>query len=218
MCSLDSIKEGAETARAAFGDVTILINNAGVVTGKNTLDLTEAEIDRTMQVNCISHLHTIREFLPGMKSQKRGHIVTIASMVGLVAAPAVSDYCASKFGAVGLDETMRFELRNQGLHSFIKTTCIMPYIIDTGMFDGATTAFPFYRLQPDEVAKRVVDAIGQEEATVVIPWRGNVAYITHLFPIEMNDFTSNLLGANDAMDTFTGRKDKRMPGLTDIQN
>jgi all-trans-retinol dehydrogenase (NAD+) len=117
MCSLDSIKAGANTARNAFGDVSVLINNAGVVTGKYTLDLTEAEIDRTMEVNTISHLHTIREFMPAMLKNKKGHIVTIASMVGLVAGPGVSDYCASKFGAVGLDESLRCELRGQGLHN-----------------------------------------------------------------------------------------------------
>jgi all-trans-retinol dehydrogenase (NAD+) len=160
MCSLESIKNGADTAREAFGDVTVLINNAGVVTGKMTLELTEAEIDRTMEVNTISHLHTIREFMPSMIRNKKGHIVTIASMVGLVAGPGVSDYCASKFGAVGLDESLRFEIRRLGHHSFLKTTCIMPYLINTGMFAGAVHCWPFYLLPPDEVAKRVVDAIG----------------------------------------------------------
>jgi all-trans-retinol dehydrogenase (NAD+) len=83
MNSLESIKAGAATAREAFGDVTILINNAGVITGKQTLELSEKEIDLTMEVNTISHLHTIREFLPDMKKNKRGQIVTIASVYGL---------------------------------------------------------------------------------------------------------------------------------------
>ena len=53
MCSYDSIKAGAATARAAFGDISVLINNAGVVSGKSTLELSDAEIDRTLQVNTI---------------------------------------------------------------------------------------------------------------------------------------------------------------------
>jgi all-trans-retinol dehydrogenase (NAD+) len=64
-----SIKEGAAKARAAFGEITILINNAGIVSGKNTQELSDAMIDRTVQVNTISHLHTIKEFLPGMIAQ-----------------------------------------------------------------------------------------------------------------------------------------------------
>jgi short-subunit dehydrogenase len=81
----------------------------------------------------------------------------------------------------------------------------MPYLINTGMFEGATVTFPFYFLQPDEVAKRVVDAIGQEEATVVIPWRINVAYLMRLLPIWLKDNMSEWLGADKAMDTFVGR-------------
>jgi short-subunit dehydrogenase len=113
-----------------------LINNAGIVSGKSTQELSEAMIDRTMKVNTISHLHTIREFLPGMISGKRGHIVTIASMAGLVATPGLSDYSASKYGAVAIDEAVRLELAQKGHSDYIKTTCICPYFIDTGMFEG----------------------------------------------------------------------------------
>ena len=63
-----------------------------------------------MQVNTISHLHTITEFLPGMIAAKRGHIITIASMAGIVGVPGLVDYCASKFGAVAIDESLRLEL------------------------------------------------------------------------------------------------------------
>ena len=86
--------------------------------------------------------------------------MTISSIAGLAAAAALSDYAASKFGTVGLDESLRYELRSQGMHSYIKTTCIMPYLINTGMMVGAKVTWPLYFLEPDEVAKRVVDAIG----------------------------------------------------------
>jgi len=62
----ESIAKGAEAARTAFGPVTLLINNAGIVSGKTTLELSDQMIERTMAVNTTSHLHTIREFLPGM--------------------------------------------------------------------------------------------------------------------------------------------------------
>ena len=45
---MESIKEGARIAREAFGDVTILVNNAGIVSGKPTMELTEPEIERTL--------------------------------------------------------------------------------------------------------------------------------------------------------------------------
>ena len=154
-----SIIEAGKIARSRFGEVTMLINNAGIVSGHDLNNLSDAMIERTMQVNTISHLHTIREFLPDMIAKKRGHIVTIASMAGLVAVPGLSDYSASKYGAVAIDESVRQELKKEGLYDYIKTTCICPYFIDTGMFSGAKKAFPFYILQPDEVADRILYAI-----------------------------------------------------------
>jgi all-trans-retinol dehydrogenase (NAD+) len=133
----ESITAGATVARAAHGPVTILINNAGIVSGKMTMDLSDAMIEKTMQVNTISHLHTIKEFLPGMIEGKRGHIVTIASMAGMTAVPGLSDYCASKHGAIAIDESVRLELQAKNLHQFVKTTCICPYLISTGLFEGA---------------------------------------------------------------------------------
>mgnify|MGYP002633006807 CR=1 FL=1 len=132
-----SITKGAIAARAVHGPVSMLINNAGIVSGKTTTELSDEMIEKTMQVNTISHLHTIREFLPEFISNKRGHIVTIASMAGMAGVPGLSDYCASKSGAVSIDETVRLELQAKKLNGFIKTTCICPYLIDTGMFDGA---------------------------------------------------------------------------------
>jgi all-trans-retinol dehydrogenase (NAD+) len=155
----ESIAKGAEAARTAFGPVTLLINNAGIVSGKTTLELSDQMIERTMAVNTTSHLHTIREFLPGMIQKKRGHIVTIASMAGLSSAPGMSDYNASKYGAVGLDEAVRLELQKNGHSDYIKTTCICPYFIDTGMFDGANGAFPFYLLSAKETVDRIIAAV-----------------------------------------------------------
>ena len=58
-------------------------------------------------------------------------------MAGLIGCSGLSDYCASKFGAVAIDETIRYEIQKSGHHDYVKTTCICPYFINTGMFDGA---------------------------------------------------------------------------------
>ena len=88
----------------------MLINNAGVVSAENILNLTDQMIERTIAVNTTSHFYTIKEFLPGMIAKKRGHIVTISSMAGIAGVSKLTDYCASKHGAVGLDASLRFEL------------------------------------------------------------------------------------------------------------
>jgi len=96
-------------------------------------------IEKTIAVNTISHHYTVREFLPGMLEKNKGHIVTIASIAGHFGVNGLADYCASKFGAVGFDESLRMELKS--LKSNIKTTCICPFYINTGMFDGVKTRF-----------------------------------------------------------------------------
>lgn len=159
MSSVDSISEAANTARAAFGTVTILINNAGIVSGKTLMELSPKMIELNFKVNTISHLHTIKEFLPGMIAKKRGHLVSIASAAGLSGVPGLADYNGSKFGAVGVDESVRLEIQKQGHASYIKNTCICPFFINTGMFEGAKPALIFNILEQDWTVNRIVAAI-----------------------------------------------------------
>ena len=193
----------------------MLINNAGIVSGQTTLNLSDQMIERTMAVNTTSHLHTIREFLPDMIANKKGHIVSIASMAGMAGIAGLTDYCASKWGAVAIDESLRGELKKNGHYGYVKTTCICPFFISTGMFEGAKNAFPMYILTPEEVVTRIIHAIRQEEAYVVIPWRGNIVFLTKCLPVSIVDRLSSVLGVNSTMDDFKGRgaMTNRIPGL-----
>ena len=81
-----------------------------------------------------------------MLEADHGHIVSIASCAGLGGTSGLCDYCASKFGAVGFQESLHMEL--QAMKTNIQTTVVCPYFINTGMFDGAQTRclsllFPF---------------------------------------------------------------------------
>jgi len=154
-------------------------------------------IDRTLKVNTISHLHTIKEFLPGMIAKKRGHIVSIASMAGHCAIPFLSDYCASKYGAVAIDECTRLELIKDGHSGYIKTTCICPYFISTGMFEGAKRVFPMYILTPEETVDRIIAAVRQEEPMVIIPYRGNIMFLVRLLPTSVQDMVGGMLGMHN---------------------
>jgi all-trans-retinol dehydrogenase (NAD+) len=89
---------------------------------------------KVLDVNTLAHLYTIREFLPDMIRLNQGHIVTISSLAGVVAIPGQADYAASKFGAFAIDECLRLEMKKYNYN--INTTCICPYYINTGMFEG----------------------------------------------------------------------------------
>ena len=87
---------------------------------------------------CFPNVQTIKAFLPAMKAKNHGHRVTVASGAGLFGVNGLVDYCASKFGAVGTHQALTAEFHAQGF-SGIHTTCVCPYFINTGMFDGVTT-------------------------------------------------------------------------------
>lgn len=64
--SKESIENGGKIARQNFGPVTILLNNAGIVSGKTILEISDFMMKKTLEVNTLAHLYTIREFLPDM--------------------------------------------------------------------------------------------------------------------------------------------------------
>ncbi|KAK6052571.1 hypothetical protein COOONC_09923, partial [Cooperia oncophora] len=74
----------ASKVKAEVGKVDILINNAGVVTGKKIFDCPDELMELTMAVNTHALFYTTKSFVPGMMEANHGHIVTIASMAGKV--------------------------------------------------------------------------------------------------------------------------------------
>ena len=106
--------------------------------------MNETLASKTMVVNAESHFWTVKEFLPSMIQRNSGHIVSIASMAGLASTAGMADYNASKFAAVGFNEAVRIEMKYLG--KSIKCTTICPCYIDTGMFNGVKTSFPYYTM------------------------------------------------------------------------
>lgn len=80
--NVQNVKDVFLQATKVFGSVNILINNAGIVSGKKLLDNSEALIEKTIAVNTTSHHYTVRAALPDMLANNSGHIVTIASIAG----------------------------------------------------------------------------------------------------------------------------------------
>ena len=75
-----------------------------------------------------------------MLERDHGHVVSIASSAGLFGVAGLCDYCSSKFGAVGFNESLQMEISATGKKD-VHTTTICPYFINTGMFDGVKTRY-----------------------------------------------------------------------------
>uniref|UniRef100_A0A1I8PKM0 Short-chain dehydrogenase/reductase family 16C member 6 n=1 Tax=Stomoxys calcitrans TaxID=35570 RepID=A0A1I8PKM0_STOCA len=164
----EEVYKAAEVLRHEIGDISLLINNAGVVSGLHLLDTPDHLIERSFNVNVMAHFWTTKAFLPKMIENQCGHIVTIASLAGHVGITKLVDYCASKFAAVGFDEALRLELEVLG-HTNIQTTCVCPFFIQqTGMFDDVNARW-VPTLNANDVADRVIQAIKKNEKIAIIP-------------------------------------------------
>jgi all-trans-retinol dehydrogenase (NAD+) len=201
-----AVRELAERVRAEVGDVDVLVNNAGVVSGKPFLELEDRDIERTFAVNTLALYWTTKAFLPRMIERSVGHVVTIASAAGLVGVARQVDYSASKHAAVGFDESLRAELAQAA--PAIRTTVVCPYYIDTGMFEGVRTRFQRLLpvLQPDAVVARIVRAIERDEPRVVMPPLVHLVPLAHSLPARWGDRLMDLFGVNHSMDRFVGRR------------
>jgi all-trans-retinol dehydrogenase (NAD+) len=195
-----------QAARQLQGPVDVLVNNAGVVSGKSLLEIPDEMIEKTFAVNTLPLFWTAKAFLPGMIERGRGHLVTIASAAGLIGVPKLSDYGASKWAAVGFDESLRMELRK--LAPAVRTTVVCPYYIRTGLFEGARSRFP--RLLPildeEQVSERILRAIEGDETKVVLPAMVKTIPWVRLLPASWFDFIAEFMGINASMDDFVGRK------------
>jgi all-trans-retinol dehydrogenase (NAD+) len=188
------------------GRVDVLINNAGIVSGKTLLECSDEAIERTFQVNTLALFWTVRAFLPGMLAEGKGHIVTVASAAGLAGTSRLVDYASSKFAAVGFDESLRMELKRLG--SPIRTTVVCPFFIDTGMFEGVKTRFAWLLpiLKPDYVVRRIMKAIEGNRARLIMPRFVLTVPVVRLLPPLLFDAVLGFFGVNRSMDEFVGRR------------
>jgi len=186
--------------------VTILVNNAGIVTGKDYLNSPDVMIQKTMEVNTTSHFWTVKQFLPDMQARNHGHICAIASSAGFFPANGLADYCSSKFALIGFYESLYIELRQK--RSAVELTVFCPYIISTGMFEGAQTRFPRLLpiLTPTEVAERILLAIQRNEFIVLYPKLLYVFKIVKpILPINALYLILDFMGGTSMMKNYTGR-------------
>ncbi|XP_048214393.1 short-chain dehydrogenase/reductase family 16C member 6-like [Perognathus longimembris pacificus] len=197
----------AAQVREEVGDVTILINNAGIVTGKPFLDTPDDMIEKSFAVNVISHFWTCKAFLPAMIEANHGHLVCISSVAGIIGINGLTDYSATKFAAFGFAESLFFEL-NLIKKTNIKTTIICPYLIKTGMFDGCVSKYPFLLpiLEQKYVAQKIIDAILEEKVYCTLPKVADfMLYLKHLMAPKMTLAMVKYLGGETFMASFKGR-------------
>lgn len=173
------LRSACQKIRDHFGDIDILINNAGSLAAGPFEAMTQADFEAEMNIHFYAPLKAIQTVLPGFQKKGRGHIVNISSVGGKVPVPHMSSYCASKFALTGFSQALSFELARQG----IVVTTIHPGLMQTGspvqgVFKGdhekefawfaLSDSMPGLSMSADRAARKIIETIRNQQRETVL--------------------------------------------------
>ena len=147
-----------EKLQKDFGKIDILVNNAGVAAFGGILEMEDEKWEEIVKTNLFGAYYVVKAVVPSMVERKTGDIINISSTAGLKGNAMTSAYSASKFGLIGMSESMMLELRKQN----IRVTTLMPSTIASDMSKEVlkiTDGNPEKVLQPEDFAELVVDLL-----------------------------------------------------------
>ncbi|MGV3548335.1 SDR family oxidoreductase [Rhizobium sp.] len=159
------VADFTDAARAAFGRVDVIVNNAGIMPLSLMESMKVDEWDRMIDVNIKGVLNGIAAVLPEMTARGSGHVINIASIGALAVSPTAAVYCATKFAVRAISDGLRQERQD------IRVTCIHPGVVESELAGTITDpvaaeamkAWRAIGLQPDAIGRAVRYAIEQPE-------------------------------------------------------
>lgn len=144
-----AVKEAVAKIVSENGSINILVNNVGIHFN-GSVDIEQDEFERMLETNLTAQYVVLKEVVPVMKAQKSGYIFNVASRSGKVGFSGGGAYSASKFGMVGLSESLYRELNPLG----IKVTALCPGWVNTEMaFDAGTPLESDQMIQSNDLLK-----------------------------------------------------------------
>lgn len=217
--NIGSARRAVDECVRAFGQLDVLINNAGVIQAGPLESQTEQDFRDAMDTHFWGPFYMTNAALPHLEDSK-GTIINIASIGGKVAVPHLAPYCASKFALVGLSSAWRSELAKRG----VSVTTVCPGLMRTGSHVNAEfkgqkevefalfstmDALPITSITAKRAAKQILEAAGRGQAELVISFQAKLAArLNGLFPGAVAALLSatNLLlpGGNGTTDKRTG--------------
>ncbi|EME46439.1 hypothetical protein DOTSEDRAFT_70438 [Dothistroma septosporum NZE10] len=180
-----NVVELAQRVRSEHGDPSILINNAGISGDGNISEQTQEGLEKIFKINVISHYYTVQEFLPAMARNKKGHVVTIASVASFITPPGLVPYANTKVAAHGFHEGIRHEARVFYNAPEIKFSVIHPTFAATPMvaaFESDLKKAKAKVIQPEMVSNAVVKQIltGRGKQVIIAPGTAGLVYLRSL--------------------------------------
>jgi NAD(P)-dependent dehydrogenase (short-subunit alcohol dehydrogenase family) len=111
-----SVAAAIAQTHQVFGQINVVVNNAGYGMGGSIEELTDRETRDNFDINVFGTLNVIRQVMPILRKQQSGHIINIASVAGIAAATGWAIYGATKFAVIGLSEVLAQDVKSFGIH------------------------------------------------------------------------------------------------------
>ncbi len=185
-----AFQEVADAFVEQAGGVDLVINNAGLGAGGKFEDTTLDDWNRVISVNLMGVVHGSKAFVPHLEASGGGHMMNIASIAAVAAAPRMSVYNVTKAGVRALSETLYGELKDRGIH----VSVVMPSFFQTNIGEnlvGTKSARAMTKvlldrsdLSAEDVARHALEEAAKETIHVIYPtWMSRVIwYWKRLFP------------------------------------
>ncbi|MDX9788515.1 MAG: glucose 1-dehydrogenase [Desulfobacterales bacterium] len=152
-------QNAVQYAVSIYGRLDVLVNNAGVELIKPLVQITEEEWDNVMDINVKGYFLMSKYALMQMISQNRGNIINIASIAGIIAAPLLACYCASKGAIVQLTKAIALEYRDQN----IQANVLCPGLIKTDLGDRFVDTYKAAGVPIDAILTQAQHRVGTLE-------------------------------------------------------
>ena len=156
-----SEKKAVHAVIKHFGQLDVVVANAGVGHLVSFEDLSEAQWKETIDTNLTGVFNTVKSSLDALKASK-GYVITIASLAGTNFFEKGTAYNASKFGLVGFSQALMLDIRKYG----IKVTTIMPGSVATAFGDHQVTEKDAWKIQPEDIGEMVVGLLEMNPRTL----------------------------------------------------
>lgn len=167
----EQVQQMVEEAASRHGRLDVLFNNAGI---GGTMPFDQVTLEhwrRMIELNLWGVIYGIHFALPIMRKQGGGHIVTTSSLAGLVPLPFQAIYCTTKYAVVGLSESLRFELQDEGIHfSVVCPGSVVSRIWGTPVIgERVEQKPPADAIPAAEAAKIILTGVANQEGIITLP-------------------------------------------------
>jgi NAD(P)-dependent dehydrogenase (short-subunit alcohol dehydrogenase family) len=191
-----SIEGFLDEAERQLGPLDVLINNAGIMPVTPLAEESDESIRRQLDINLYGVIVGTQLAVRRMRPRRSGHVVNVASSAGKAGVPGIATYSATKHAVVGFTEAVRAEHRDDG----IEFSYVMPITVNTQLIEGLADQRGVKRVEPEDVAAEIVDALETAKVDVYVPkqLRASVVLGTML-PRRAREAVGRFMGVDKVM-------------------